>query len=165
MTLDEKLDLIKQAGIVLDRVEIMKEILAIASQKARTIKTTNAFTEALASLTAEDIASVTAKVLDKYLKLAQSQFELKRTEELTQEMVEKKHGAKAAEKIMRTLKYRWVAVLSGTWERSCPDCKARHGMEKTMRYWRTHGTPRTGATRCGQYCYCDLLPVDDGAAT
>lgn len=51
--------------------------------------------------------------------------------------------------------YVWVAVLINT----CPDCIARHGINKTYAQWEAEGLPRTGITVCKENCKCVLLPL------
>lgn len=51
--------------------------------------------------------------------------------------------------------FKWVAVLD---ERTCPDCERRHGQSKSWDEWESEGLPRTGATKCGNYCRCILVP-------
>ena len=50
---------------------------------------------------------------------------------------------------------RWVAVGD---ENSCIDCTERAGQTGTMEFFRLIGLPKSGFSRCGQRCRCELVP-------
>lgn len=56
--------------------------------------------------------------------------------------------------------YTWVTVED---QRVCPDCRPRHGKEKTMGVWEAIGTPRSGWSICRQHCRCFLVTSDGPA--
>jgi len=53
--------------------------------------------------------------------------------------------------------YRWVL----TKENNCPDCidRASQG-PRSLEEWESIGLPQTGTTICGQYCGCELEPIE-----
>ena len=53
--------------------------------------------------------------------------------------------------------YRWTTVGD---ERSCEDCAERAGQEKTLEEWETIGMPKSGFSRCGRRCRCEITPVE-----
>lgn len=52
----------------------------------------------------------------------------------------------------------WITVAD---EGVCPDCDSRHGEEDTVAGWKRRGRPGSPATRCGELCRCELLPIPD----
>jgi len=52
-------------------------------------------------------------------------------------------------------KWVWVSVSH---KNRCPDCTDRHGQVATWEQWEAMGLPGYGATVCGYYCMCQVLP-------
>lgn len=50
---------------------------------------------------------------------------------------------------------KWITVGD---ESSCLDCNERAGMTGTMEFFRLIGLPKSGFSRCGQRCRCELAP-------
>lgn len=53
--------------------------------------------------------------------------------------------------------YRWTTVGD---EKSCDDCAQRAGEERTLEEWQTIGMPKSGFSRCGRRCRCEVTPVE-----
>lgn len=52
---------------------------------------------------------------------------------------------------------RWTTVGDDS---SCDDCESRAGEEATLREWEIRGMPKSGFSRCGRRCRCELTPVE-----
>lgn len=54
--------------------------------------------------------------------------------------------------------YKWIVV--STPSRVCPDCKPRHGWERTWTEWEVLGLPKTGWSVCKEHCRCIMIPTE-----
>jgi hypothetical protein len=55
---------------------------------------------------------------------------------------------------------RWTTIGDDS---SCDDCADRAGEEAPLREWKVRGMPKSGFSRCGRRCRCELTPVEVGA--
>ena len=55
---------------------------------------------------------------------------------------------------------RWTTVGD---DASCDDCNTRAGEEAPLREWQVRGMPKSGFSRCGRRCRCELTPVEADA--
>jgi hypothetical protein len=53
-------------------------------------------------------------------------------------------------------RWEWITTSAGP----CADCLPRHGVVKTYAEWEAIGLPRSGFSRCGDYCKCVLAPTN-----
>lgn len=147
MNIEDKIAVLARYGIKIDRRELVRSLLAIVGERAETIRTAGAWTQALKSLTMEDLLSAAERTLDKYTVEAVARFKADRLEQ--------------AETKERTGKYSWVSIHDG---KECPSCNERHTMApKTMAQWRAYGLPNTGATYCNRFrraCRCELVVAE-----
>ena len=149
LTLDEKLSILEHYDIKFDRKEIARELSNIVGQRVRDAKRTD-YSKALETATKEEAERAVSKVLDKYVKEAEARFMAERSYKFKEKVVGKTEAKK--------IKWRWISVLGDL--KRCPDCRRRHGQEKTMEEWRAAGLPGQGATVCKQFCRCRLAAIE-----
>jgi len=51
---------------------------------------------------------------------------------------------------------RWTTVGD---QRTCEDCEGRAGRVQLLSMWRLMGLPKSGFSRCGRRCRCELTPA------
>ncbi len=51
--------------------------------------------------------------------------------------------------------YRWTTVKDDS---VCEDCDLREGDVRTLTEWQTLGLPKSGFSRCGRRCRCEITP-------
>lgn len=53
--------------------------------------------------------------------------------------------------------YRWTTVGD---KNSCDDCTSRAGEVRSLEEWQTIGLPKSGFSRCGRRCRCEISPIE-----
>jgi len=166
LSLEQKISLLQHYGIKVSRRDLARSLLDIIGESAASIKQ-HGWIDVIENATGDQMEKAAAKIIDRQLKIAESLFRVHRTEEIVQADLMSELGTEKGKTSARNLKYKWKALFGPSNPNGpCEDCEARHKMKAMkMDRWRAYGLPRTGATRCRQYCHCRLVPVIGGKET